>query len=64
MKLFSLQTFFIPFVNFFAHDSTLPRRRRTTTKLLLGTLSIARGQKVIVLKWQDLPDFGFELKIF
>ena len=33
-------------------------------QLLLGTLSIARGQKIIVLKWQDLPDFSFELKIF
>ena len=39
---------FCSFFNIFAHDSTLPRRRITTTittKLLLGPLSIARGKK-------------------
>ena len=36
-------TIFVRFVTFFAHDS-LPILR-TTTKLLLGPLSIARGQK-------------------
>ena len=41
-------TFFVPFGTYFAHDSTPPKRRRTTTtKLLLGPLSIARGQKRI-----------------
>ena len=49
MKQFSLRTFFVPFGTFFAHDSTLPTTTRTTTttttKLLLGPLSIARGQK-------------------
>ena len=40
---------FVTFVTFFAHVST-PRRTRittttTTTKLLLGPLSVARGQK-------------------
>ena len=44
-------TIFVPFVfgTFFAHDSPLPTRttrtKTTTTKLLLGPLSIAHGQK-------------------
>ena len=43
---FVCKHFFVPFGTFFAHDSTPPRRRRTTaTKLLLEHLSIARGQK-------------------
>ena len=45
-KNFALPVFFVPFGTFFAHDSTLTKRRtRTTTKLLLGSLSIARGKK-------------------
>ena len=35
---------FVTFVTFFAHVSKA-RRRRTTTKLLLGHLTVARGQK-------------------
>ena len=46
---FSLRTFFVLFGTFFAHDSPLPTRTTTTTKLLLGPLSIARGQKQCLL---------------
>ena len=42
-NIFCSQTFFVPFGTFFAQDSTPPIT--TTTKLLLGPLSIARGQK-------------------
>ena len=38
-----LHTFFVPFGTYFNHVST--PRTRTTTKLLLGPLSVARGQK-------------------
>ena len=45
-----ISTFFVPFGTFFAHVST-PRTTTTTTttttKLLLGPLSVARGQKAI-----------------
>ena len=37
-------TFFVTFVTFFAFDSTPTTTTRTTTKLLLGPLSVARGQ--------------------
>ena len=37
---------FFPFGTFFAHDSS-PPRTTTTTKLLLGPLSIACGQKTV-----------------
>ena len=40
--VFCLLTFFVTFVTFFTHDSLPPT---TTTKLLLGPLSVARGQK-------------------
>ena len=36
-----LRIFFVTFETFFAHVSTL----RTTTKLILGPLSVTRGQK-------------------
>ena len=39
------QTFFVPLVTFFQLDFT-PRRRTTTTKLLLKPLSVASGKKV------------------
>ena len=46
-------TFFVPYVTFFVSlgtifelDSTPRSRTRTTTKLLLGPLSVARGQKL------------------
>ena len=40
---------------FFAHDSTLPTTRTTTTKLLLGPLSIARSQKVFIACFGKAP---------
>ena len=46
-NIFCLQTFFVTFVTFFELVSTPTRTRTTTrtTKLLLGPLSVARGQK-------------------
>ena len=45
--LFHWRTFFVLFVTFFAHVSTPTTRTTTrTTKLLVGPLSGARGQKV------------------
>ena len=47
---FVREHFFFPFGTFFAHDSTPPR---TTTKLLLGPLRIARGQNnLYMLFWR------------
>ena len=46
-KHFCSQTSSVPFETFFAPGSTSPRRTRaTTTKLLLGPLRVARGQKM------------------
>ena len=42
------RTFFATFVTFFELDSTLRRTRITTTKLLLGSLRIARGKKILL----------------
>ena len=39
-------TLFVPFGTFFIHVST-PRRRRTTIMLLLGPLSVTRGQQIV-----------------
>ena len=42
----SLRKFFVPFGTFFAHDSKLPTTRTTTTtKFLLGPLSLTRDKK-------------------
>ena len=43
-NVFCLLTFFVTYVTFFTHVST-PRTTTRTTKLLLGPLSVARGQK-------------------
>ena len=43
-------TFLVPFGTFFAHVST--PTRKTTTKLLLGPLSRARGQKAHDFKYR------------
>ena len=57
-----LLTFFITFVTFFAHVST-PRptttTTTTTTKLLLGPLSVARGQKDIRTTFKNTIFYEF-----
>ena len=51
MSRFLFANVFVTFVTFFTHDSLPPTTTKTTTttKLLLGPLSVARGQKVLNL---------------
>ena len=52
--IFSLAIFFVFFVTFCAHVSTPITRTRTATKLLLGPLSGARGQKQANFNFRQL----------
>ena len=51
-----MRTFFVRYGTFFVHISTTPTAT-TITKLLLGPLSIARGQKQCVHKYNDTYEF-------